>query len=94
MKAIENNYNSFVVNDRDSTQLVLDKQTKKHLKNIVMKTNNFLAEPLTFEQSKELIGSIIDFYFSHDDDVEEFKNFIEYNSCFMSLLADNLKDCE
>lgn len=78
----------------NSEHIVLDEQTKDNLKIIAMKTDVFLAEPLTFEQSKELIGSIIDFYFSHDDDVEEFKNFIEYISCFMILLADNLKECE
>ena len=84
-------YKSFVVRGKYGINIVLDKQTKENLNIIVMKTNAFLAEPLTLEQGKELIGSIIDFYFSHDDDVEEFKDFIAYIAGFMELLADNIK---
>lgn len=75
----------------DNTRVVLDDQTKEKLKVIVMNTNAFLEKPLTLEQVKMLIESIIDFYFSHDDDVEEFKDFISYMAGFMEILADNLK---
>lgn len=75
----------------DNTRVVLDDQTKEKLKVIVMNTNAFLEKPLTLEQVKMLIESIIDFYFSHDDDVEEFNDFISYIAGFMELLADNLK---
>lgn len=75
----------------DNTRVVLDDQTKEKLKVIVMNTNAFLEKPLTLEQVKMLIESIIDFYFFHDDDVEEFKDFISYMAGFMEILADNLK---
>ncbi len=88
---MKTNYRSQIVNDKDGLHIILDEQTIENLNIIAMKTNAFLAEPLTLEQGKELIGSIIDFYFSHDDDVEEFEDFIAYIAGFMELLADNIK---
>lgn len=84
------NFKEFVLAD-NNTRTVLDERIKEKLKVIVMNTNAFLEKPLTLEQAKVLIGSIIDFYFSHDDDVEEFKDFISYIAGFMELLADNLE---
>lgn len=83
-------YRSTVVNDKDGLHIILDEQTRENLNLIAMKTNVFLAEPLTLEQCEELIGSIIDFYFSHSDDVAEFEDFIDYIAGFMELLADNI----
>lgn len=78
------NYKKLIVTDNIRT--VLDERTKEKLKVIVMNTYAFLEKPLTLEQAKALIGSIIDFYFSHDDDVEEFKDFISYMAGFLELL--------
>lgn len=83
------NYKKLIVTDNIRT--VLDERTKEKLKVIVMNTNAFLEKPLTLEQAKVLIGSIIDFYFSHDDDVEESKDFISYMAGFMEILADNCR---
>lgn len=88
-KEVIMNYKKLIVTDNIRT--VLDEQTKEKLTAIVMNTNAFLEKPLTPEQAKVLIESIIDFYFSHDDDVEEFKDFISYMAGFMEILADNLK---
>ncbi len=85
-----NNYRSHVKEDKNGVHIILDEQTRKKLNIIVLKTNAFLAEPLTLEQCEELIGSIIDFYFSHSDDVAEFEDFIDYIAGFMKLLADNI----
>lgn len=87
---MKTNYRSQIVNDKDGLHIILDEQTIENLKIIAMKTNAFLAEPLTIEQCEELIGSIIDFYFSHSDDVAEFEDFIDYIAGFMELLADNM----
>lgn len=84
------NYKDFIAAD-NNTRAVLDERTKEKLKVIVMNTNALLEKPLTLEQAKMLIESIIDFYFSHDDDVEEFNDFISYIAGFMELLADNSK---
>lgn len=87
---MKTNYRSQIVNDKDGLHIILDEQTIENLNIIAMKTNAFLAEPLTIEQCEELIGSIIDFYFSHSDDVAEFEDFIDYIAGFMELLADNI----
>lgn len=71
--------------------IVLDEETKKNLNNIVTQTNSFLFIPLTKRQTQCLIESVVDFYFVHSDDVVEFKNFIEYISLFMELLANNVE---
>lgn len=84
------NYKSHVTEDKNGLHIILDEQTRKNLNIIALKTNAFLAEPLTLEQCEELIGSIIDFYFSHSDDVAEFEDFIDYIAGFMELLADNI----
>lgn len=83
-------YRSEVINDKDGVHITLDEQTRENLKIIATKTNAFLAEPMTIEQCEVLIGSIIDFYFSHSDDVAEFEDFIDYIAGFMELLADNM----
>lgn len=83
-------YRSQIINGKDGLHIILDEQTRENLNIIAMKTNAFLAEPLTIEQCEELIGSIIDFYFSHSDDVAEFEDFIDYIAGFMELLADNM----
>ena len=70
--------------------LIADKQTRENLNIIAKKTNAFLAEPMTLEQCEVLIGSIIDFYFFHSDNVSEFEDFISYIASFMELLADNI----
>ena len=85
-----NTYRSHVKEDKNDVHIILDEQTRKKLNITVLKTNAFLAEPLTLEQCEELIGSIIDFYFSHSDDVAEFEDFIDYIAGFMELLADNI----
>ena len=87
---MKTNYRSQIINGKDGLHIILDEQTRENLNIIAMKTNAFLAEPLTIEQCEELIGSIIDFYFSHSDDVAEFEDFIDYIAGFMELLADNM----
>ena len=87
---MKTNYRSQIINVKDGLHIILDEQTRENLNIIAMKTNTFLAEPLTIEQCEELIGSIIDFYFSHSDDVAEFEDFIDYIAGFMELLADNM----
>lgn len=84
------NCRSKIIEDEQGTHIILDEETTESLNTIVMKTNVFLAEPLTMEQGEELIGSIIDFYFSHSDDVTEFEDFVDYIARFMELLADNI----
>ncbi len=84
------NYRSQIVSDKEGLHIILDEQTRENLNIIAMKTNAFLAEPLTVEQCEELIGSIIDFYFSHSDDISEFEDLIDYIASFMELLADNI----
>ena len=87
---MDKSYRSHVEEYKNGIHIILDEQTKKNLNIIVLKTNAFLAEPLTLKQREEFIGSIIDFYFSHSDDVAEFEDFIDYIAGFMELLADNI----
>ena len=87
---MDKSYRSHVEEYKNGIHIILDEQTKKNLNIIVLKTNAFLAEPLTLKQCEEFIGSIIDFYFSHSDDVAEFEDFIDYVAGFMELLADNI----
>ena len=87
---MDKSYRSHVEEYKNGIHIILDEQTKKNLNIIVLKTNAFLAEPLTMKQGEELIGSIIDFYFSHSDDVTEFEDFVDYIARFMELLADNI----
>ncbi len=71
--------------------VALSEQAQNNISIIKEKANNLLAVPMTQEQLDEFVWRIVDFYFSHSDDVDEFEEFMDCIADCLEWTVANIK---